>query len=105
MGIATALPPAPQRTLALAHANDVRLARAELKRRVAAGAISAGDVIESRPWEARTMSVSELLSSQHRWGEARTRRLLHAQRLPEGKAIGTFTDRQAAALVAALEGP
>lgn len=102
MGTAHAVGAASQRTRALARANDVRLARAELKRRIAAGEISAADVVESLPWEASTMSVGKLLLSQHRWGETRTRRLLHSQQLPEAKLIGTFTDRQATALAAAL---
>ena len=37
---------------ALARANEVRLARAELKRRVAEGEITAAEVILECPWEA-----------------------------------------------------
>ena len=55
-----------QHLRALEYANRVRLARARLKRKVAAGELSAGDVILSCPWEAHTMSVSDLLMSQKR---------------------------------------
>jgi hypothetical protein len=102
MRTVTATSAAPQHAYALARANRVRVARAVLKRQVAAGQISAAEVIQARPWEAATMLVSELLLSQHRWGEARTRRLLIALTLPEAKRIDTLTDRQAGQLAAAL---
>jgi hypothetical protein len=38
---------------ALAQANRVRLARAELKRQVAEGETSVADVVLSRPWKPR----------------------------------------------------
>ena len=47
--------PAPQHMQALQRANEVRLARAELKRRVSEGAITAGEVILTCPWEAASM--------------------------------------------------
>ena len=47
--------PAPQHMRALARANKVRLARAELKRQVAEGELSVADVILGCPWEAETM--------------------------------------------------
>ena len=49
MGDTAALSPAPQHLQALHHANRVRLARAELKRKVAGGAIAAADVILTSP--------------------------------------------------------
>jgi len=94
---------APQHIRALEHANRVRLARAELKRRIAAGAIGAADVVARSPWEAETMSVSELLMSQKRWGRARCRRLLVSLGVPENKALGSLTERQRTALAQVLE--
>ena len=75
MNATATIAPAPQHLQALSRANEVRLARAELKRRVATGEISAGEVILD-PWEAESMSVSDLLMSQRRWGHQRCRRLL-----------------------------
>lgn len=46
---------------ALTQANHVRLARAQLKRRIAAGELAAADVIVSCPWEAHGMSISDVL--------------------------------------------
>ena len=45
--------PEPQRLRALERANQVRLARAELKRRIADGDVSAADVILAPPKEAK----------------------------------------------------
>ena len=88
---------------ALARANQVRLARAALKRDVSAGRRQVTEVIVDSPWEADSMSLSELLCSQRRWGRARSRKLLSSIALSEGKRVGTLTDRQRRLLVAALE--
>jgi hypothetical protein len=91
-----------QHLQALEYANRVRLARARMKRRVAAGELSAAEVILSCPWQAHSMSVSDLLMSQKRWGRARCRRLLVSLGVPENKQIGTLTERQRLALAAVL---
>lgn len=92
----------PQHLKALERANRVRLARAALKRQVASGECSAAEVILACPWEAESMSVSELLMSQRRWGRTRCRRILLSLGLPENKQIGTMTERQRTALAAML---
>src|ERR671933_2718094 len=84
----------PQQLLALGKANRVRLARAELKRKVAAGEVSAAEVVLACPWEAASMELGDLLRSQRRWGDARCRRVLVSVGLPEPNQIGTLTDRQ-----------
>jgi hypothetical protein len=91
-----------QHLRALEYANRVRLARARMKRKVAAGELSAADVIMSCPWQAHSMSVSDLLMSQKRWGRTRCRRLLVSLGVPENKQIGTLTERQRLALAAVL---
>jgi hypothetical protein len=93
---------APQHLRALERANRVRLARAELKRRVLSQATTVVDVVLDCPWEAESMELSDLLMSQRRWGRARCRRVLLSLGLPENKQIGTLTDRQRRALAAAL---
>jgi hypothetical protein len=90
--------PAPQHLRALHRANEVRLARAELKRRVACGEISAADVILQAPWEAASMTVSDVLTSQRRWGHQRCRKVLAQAQLPENKTVGSLTQRQRGAL-------
>lgn len=93
---------APQHLRALEQANRVRLARADLKRRVAAQATTVADVVLDCPWEAESMALSDLLMSQRRWGRARCRRVLLTLGLPENKQIGTLTERQRRALASTL---
>ena len=93
-----------QRLEALHRANRVRFARARLKQRICAGALSAAEVILECPWQAENMSVSDILTSQKRWGETRCRRLLTSVGIPEDKRVGTLTERQRVALVKALGG-
>jgi hypothetical protein len=94
--------PGPQYMRALERANEVRLARAELKRRIAIGEIGVADVILDCPWEARSMPVAGLLMSQHRWGEARCRRFLAQIPMSEQKTIESMTERQRHTLVELL---
>src|SRR5688572_14664394 len=101
---ATATAPAAQHMRALAQANRVRLARAELKRQVADGEASVADVVLSCPWEAESMTISDLLMSQHRWGRTRCRRFLASIPMSETKTVGSMTDRQRRALAGLLAG-
>lgn len=91
---ATKTPARPQHMRALARANEVRLARAELKRRVADGELSVSKIILECPWEAASMTISDLLLSQRRWGDARCRKFLHGMSIPETKPLGSLTERQ-----------
>jgi len=88
---------------ALARANEVRLARAALKRQIAAGKLSAIEVVRECPWQAQSMTIAELLSSQRRWGKARSRKLIVSTGLTETKRLGTLTERQRRILATALE--
>ena len=101
---ATATAPAPQHLLALAQANKVRLARAELKRQVAEDEVTVAEVVLACPWQAESMAISDLLMSQHRWGRTRCRRFLASIPMLETKTIGSMTDRQRYALAAQLNG-
>src|SRR4051812_41291663 len=94
--------PAPQHMLALQRANEVRLARAELKRSVAHGRVRVADVVLAPPWEAESMTIADLLMSQRRWGITRCRKLLQTIPMSENKTVGSMTDRQRRALAALL---
>jgi hypothetical protein len=83
-----------QHMRALERANKVRLARADLKRRIADGELRAADVILSSPWEAESMAVADVLMSQRRWGRTRARRFLAGVQMSETKTLGSMTDRQ-----------
>ena len=95
---------APQHMRALEQANRVRLARAELKRQIADGGRTVADVVADCPWEAESMTIADLLMSQHRWGRTRCRRFLASVPMTETKTIGSMTDRQRATLSARLNG-
>lgn len=92
----------PQRLDALRQANKIRLARAELKRQIAQGRLSAALVILESPEEANTWAVRDLLLSQRRWGNQRCRKFLAELQIPERKQIGTLTPRQRRALAGRL---
>lgn len=79
---------------ALERANTVRLARAELKRAIGRGDLEAADVVAECPWETESMTISELLTSQRRWGRTRARKFLLPLALNENKQLGTLTSRQ-----------
>lgn len=100
----TQTPPAPQRLRALEHANAIRLARAELKRRIAEGEVSAADVILECPDAANRWTVSELLLAQRRWGSTRCRKFLERNGVSEIKLIGSLTERQRRLLAEQLRG-
>jgi hypothetical protein len=103
METATATPEPPQRLRALERANEVRLARADLKRRIAEKQISAAEVILRCPWEANSWAVAELLLSQRRWGRSRCRKFLGRNHISEVKTIGALTERQRWMLAEQLE--
>ena len=92
-----------QRSRALAQANDVRVARAGLKRALASGQRSAAGVISDPSSSVLSMSVRQVVLSQRGWGPARCRRLLRFACVPENKDLGSLTERQRRALLTMLE--
>jgi len=90
---------------ALERANQVRLARAELKRRVAMNQVAVSEVIMDCPWEAESMAIGDLLMSQRRWGQTRCRKFLAQVPMSEKKTIASMTDRQRRTLAAMLAAP
>jgi hypothetical protein len=95
----------PQRLRALERANEIRLARAEIKRRIALGEVSAAEVILQCPAAADSWSLGELLISQRRWGSTRCRKFLSRNRIVETKPVGKLTERQRLMLASLLEHP
>ena len=92
----------PQHLRALERANEVRLARADLKRRIADGQVPAAEVILTSPWEAESMAVADILMSQRRWGRTRARRFLAGIQMSETKTLGSMTERQRHAVARAI---
>ena len=105
MEAASTLAPAamPQHMQALEHANRVRLARASLKRSVAAGTVDAAEIVRDCPWEVESMTIGELLRSQRRWGRTRARKFLFPMALNENRELGQAHHTSARAARAELE--
>ncbi|MGH2942421.1 MAG: hypothetical protein ACRDLN_06585 [Solirubrobacteraceae bacterium] len=99
---ATMAPARPQHMQALQRANEVRLARAELKRKVGEGSITVDEVILTCPWETASMTIAELLTSQRRWGTTRCSKFLAGIGMPETKTVGSMTERQRSLLAALI---
>lgn len=100
---ATATSPASrQNMMALERANRIRLARARLKREIAAGETTVADVLLDPREEIEGMAISELLSSQKRWGTTRCAKFLETIGLPETKTVRALTPRQREAMAAVL---
>lgn len=95
--------PAPQRLRALERANEVRLARAELKRRIAEGEASVVEVLQDPPHAVQRWAIGELLMSQRRWGSTRCRKFLAKHQIIETKPVGALTERQRRILVDQLQ--
>jgi hypothetical protein len=79
---------------ALARANEIRLARADLKRQVHDGEVTVGQILQDPPLEVQTMAISDLLQAQFRWGEYRARKLCTALVISERRPIGRLTARE-----------
>jgi len=90
-----------QQLLALQRANLIRRARAQLKKRIGAGDLSAAEVILDPP-EARRWPLVELLTSQPGWGNAKCRQFLARNDISEIKPVGELTQRQRQLLAARL---
>jgi hypothetical protein len=93
----------PQRLRALERANEVRLARAELKRRIAEGDVSVAELLLDPPAEAGSWATGDLLMSQRRWGSTRCRKFLVRNHIMETKPVGALTERQRRLLAGQLE--
>lgn len=88
---------------ALAKANQVRYARADLKREMAARKVSLEQAMK-RPC-VRNMTIGELLLALPRYGPTRVVRLLDAVSISECRRICDLTERQRTIVVEALGPP
>jgi hypothetical protein len=61
------------------------------------------EVVLSTPWEAESMTISDLLTAQRRWGHTRCRRFLQAVPMSETKTVGSMTERQRNAIAGMLD--
>jgi hypothetical protein len=83
-----------KRLRALDRANEVRVARAQLKRRIAVRELSAAELILEPPPAALRWPLADLLTSQPHWGRATCHKFLSHNHIDELKTVGALTDRQ-----------
>jgi hypothetical protein len=96
-----------QRSLALARANEVRIARAQVKRRLSSGQMTIVEAL-AEPCCA-TMQLFVLLQVQKGWGRRRAEALFSAvaragSPVPKAELVKELSPRQLAALTAVLNG-
>ena len=92
-----------QRLRALAKANEVRFARAQLKRGLAANRVELASVLLTPPACAQTATLSELLLALPGIGPVRVRRMLTRCKIPETRTLARLSNRQRNELLQLLD--
>ena len=83
-----------QRRLALERANAVRVARAKLKKDLAAGNTDLAPLIVNPPEFAASAKVVDLLVALPRIGQVKAQQILNRARIAPSKTLGGLTSRQ-----------
>jgi hypothetical protein len=91
-----------QRMDALARANEVRTARARLKRDLKAGRCSIDVLLLSPPEYLQTAKVFDMLLAVPKYGRVKVNKMLLGCRISPSKTIGGLSERQRTELVALL---
>lgn len=100
-------PTTPERSLnqrmdALARANEVRSARAQLKRDLKAGRCSIHSLLLDPPEYLETAKAFDMLLAVPKYGRVKVNKMLLACRISPSKTIGGLSERQRAELVSLL---
>jgi hypothetical protein len=98
---------APERSLiqrmdALNRANEIRTARAQLKRDLKAGRLAIHELLTEPPAYVETAKVFDLLLAVPKYGRVKANKVLTQCRISPSKTIGGLSQRQRAELVALL---
>jgi len=88
-----------QRLRALEQANEVRTARAKLKKELASGKIELVQILADPPACVRTARVREVLLAVPKIGSVRVGRILAQCGIAHSKTLGGLTDRQRGELI------
>ena len=91
-----------QRMDALARANEVRSARAQLKRDLKAGRCSIHSLLLEPPEYLETAKVFDMLLAVPKYGRVKVNKMLLACRISPSKTIGGLSERQRSELVLLL---
>jgi uncharacterized FAD-dependent dehydrogenase len=98
---------APERSLnqrmdALNRANEIRTARAQLKRDLKAGRAAIHELLTEPPTYVETAKVFDLLLAVPKYGRVKANKVLTQCRISPSKTIGGLSQRQRGELVALL---
>src|ERR1700753_818154 len=98
---------APERSLdqrmeALKRANDIRTARAKLKKDLKAGRSNIHTVLLDPPEDVMTAKAFDMLLAAPKYGRGKTNRILTQCRTSPSKTIGGLSERQRPELVSLL---
>lgn len=91
-----------QRMSALQHANEIRIYRAELKRDLKAGRVSALTVLAAPDDNLSSMKVFALLLAVPKVGRVKANRWLGTMRVSPSKTVGGLSERQRSELLQML---
>ena len=91
-----------QRMEALKRANDIRTARAKLKKDLKAGKASIDSLLMDPPEYLHSAKVFDLMLAVPKYGRVKVNRVLNQCRISPSKTIGGLSVRQRAELVALL---
>jgi hypothetical protein len=87
---------------ALKRANDIRTARAKLKKDLKAGRSSIHKILLDPPEYVLTAKVFDMLLAVPKYGRVKTNRILNQCRISPSKTIGGLSDRQRTELISLL---
>ena len=98
---------APERSLdqrmeALKRANDIRTARAKLKKDLKANRASINAILLDPPEYVMTAKVFDMLLAVPKYGRVKTNRILNQCRISPSKTIGGLSERQRTELISQL---
>ena len=98
---------APERSLnqrmdALTKANEIRTARAQLKRDLKSGRVSIHTLLLEPPHYLETAKVFDMMLAVPKYGRVKVNKILQACRISPSKTIGGLSDRQRDELVSLL---
>lgn len=91
-----------QRLTALAHGNEIRIKRANLKRDIKAGRANVKSLLADPPEWLETMKVFELLLAEPKVGRVKANKYMNSCRISPSKTVGGMSERQRHELIMAV---
>jgi hypothetical protein len=88
---------------ALRRANEIRTARAQLKKDLKTGEITIRDIIAEPPEYVMTAKVFDMLMAVPKCGKVKATRFLNHCRISQGKTMGGLSERQRNELLELLD--